>query len=180
MPPHAGAAIDAPADQRRGATAAELYLAQSQVKVTQGTFRKSAKIRFADFATEWLRDYAKGNVRERTYETYEGALRSHLIPHFGDLFLTQISRKLIDAFVADWLSGGPYYQERVRLAQEREATQAVVEGRHKRPIYLGRSPGTISNALDDQPVRGRQRDDRRRLGDGDDHKRRPRVAQAER
>jgi integrase len=127
--------------------AAELYLAQSQVKVKQGAFRKATKMRFSEFAIEWLRDYAKGNVRERTYETYESTLRNHLIPHFGDLLLTQITRKLIDAFVADWLSGGPHYQERLRLAREFEGKQAIEERRDRRSINLGRSPGTISNAL---------------------------------
>jgi hypothetical protein len=74
--------------------------AQSQVKINQGACRKATKMRFGDFAAEWLRDYAKANVRERTYETYESALRNHLVPHFGDLLLTQLTRKLIDAFVA--------------------------------------------------------------------------------
>jgi integrase len=127
--------------------AAELYLAQSQVKVKQGAFYKPTKMRFSDFANEWLRDYAKGNVRERTYETYEATLRNHLIPHFGDLLLTQITRKLIDAFVADWLAGGLYYQERLRLARELEGKQATEKRRDPRPVHLGRSPGTISNAL---------------------------------
>jgi hypothetical protein len=108
--------------------AAELYLAQSQIKVKQGTFRQTVKTQFSDFANEWLRDYARGNVRERTYETYEATLRNHLVPHFGDLLLTQITRKLIDAFVADWLAGGPYYQERLRRAREVERTKRPRSG----------------------------------------------------
>src|SRR2546428_13043561 len=99
---------------------AELYLAQSKVKVKQGAFRQPTKVRFSDFAVEWLRDYAKGNVRERTFEGYETALRCHLVPHFGDRLLTQITRKKIDTFVADWSAGGPDYQERGRLAREGE------------------------------------------------------------
>jgi integrase len=126
---------------------AELYLAQSKVKVKQGAFHQPTKLRFEDFAVEWLRDYAKGNVRERTYETYEAALRNHLIPHFGDLNLTQISRKLIDAFIADWLAGGPYYQDRLLLAREAEKKQALEDRRAPRPINLGRKPGTIGNAM---------------------------------
>jgi integrase len=126
---------------------AELYLAQSKIKIKQGAFRQPTKIRFEDFAREWLRDYATGNVRERTFETYEAALRNHLIPHFGDLLLTQITRKLIDAFVADWSAGGLYYQERLRLARELEERQAREERRDPRPVRLGRAAGTISNAL---------------------------------
>jgi integrase len=126
---------------------AELHLAQSKVMIKQGAFRQPMKIRFADFASEWLRDYAKGNVRERTFETYEAALRNHVIPHFGDLYLTQITRKLIDVFVADWSAGGPHYQERLQLARELEERQAREERRDPRPVRLGRAAGTISNAL---------------------------------
>lgn len=69
------------------------------------------------------------------------------MPEFGDLYLTEISRKAIDAFLADWLAGGPAYQERVRLARDLEAKSAKAEGRDPRPVRLGRSPGTISNAM---------------------------------
>src|SRR6266705_3446932 len=77
---------------------AKLWLAQSMVKREQGSFRQPTKMRFDVFAAEWLRDYARGNVRSRTFETYEGALRNHLVPEFGDLLLTQLTRKTIDAF----------------------------------------------------------------------------------
>jgi hypothetical protein len=41
---------------------AELYLAQSHAKRLRGEFRRPVKIRFRDFAEEWLRVYAKPNV----------------------------------------------------------------------------------------------------------------------
>ena len=109
--------------------AAELYLAQSQAKRIRGEFRQRPKIRLVDFAREWLRDYAQGNVKVRTFEAYEGSLRNHVVPEFGDLYLTQISRREIDAFVADWLAGGPRYRERLRLALEQEADAAKREQR---------------------------------------------------
>jgi integrase len=127
--------------------AAELYLAQSQAKRIRGEFRRPVKMRFGDFAAEWLKVYAKPNVKVRTYEAYETSLRVHLVPEFGDLLLSEISRKAIDSLVADWLAGGPDYQERVRLAREIEAKRAKEEDRDPRPVKLGRSPGTISNAL---------------------------------
>jgi integrase len=126
---------------------AQLYLAQSQAKRIRGEFRRPVKMRFDAFAAEWLKVYAKPNVKVRTYEAYESSLRVHLVPEFGDLLLTEISRKTVDSFVADWLAGGPDYLERVRLARELEAKRAKEEGRDPRPVKLGRSPGTISNAL---------------------------------
>lgn len=127
--------------------APELYLAQSQAKRIRGEFRRPVKIRFDAFAAEWLKLYAKPNVKIRTYEAYEVALRVHLVPEFGDLYLSELSRKAIDTFVADWLAGGPGYQERVRLARELEAKRAKGEDCDPRPVRLGRSPGTISNTL---------------------------------
>jgi integrase len=127
--------------------AAELYLAQSQAKRLRGEFRRPVKIRFRDFAEEWLRVYATPNVKIRTLEAYEASLRVHLVPEFGGLYLTELSRRAIDAFVADWLAGGPSFQERLRLAREAEAKRAKEERRDPRPVKLGRSPGTISNAL---------------------------------
>jgi integrase len=127
--------------------AAELYLAQSQAKRVRGEFRRPAKIRFADFAVEWLNVYAKPNVKVRTYEAYETSLRVHLVPEFGDLYMSEISRRAIDSFIADWLAGGPGFRERVRQARDLEAKRARDEDRDPRPVKLGCSPGTISNAL---------------------------------
>jgi integrase len=127
---------------------AELELARVQTQKARGEARRPpARVRFADFAEEWLRDYAKGNVRVQTYEAYEGSLRVHLVPEFGNLYVSEITRKAIDAFVADWSAGGPRYQGRVARAREAEATRAREKGRDPRPITLGRAPGTISNAL---------------------------------
>jgi integrase len=126
---------------------AELYLAQSQVEQAKGEFRIPAKIRFADFAQEWLETYAQVNVRQTTFATYETALRVHLVPEFGHLYLTEITRKAIDTFVADWVTAGPKYQERVRAARELEKARARHERRHPRAVRLGHSPKTIANAL---------------------------------
>src|SRR6266480_2195571 len=87
---------------------ARLYLAQSQARKIRGEFRAPVKMRFRDFAAEWLRDYAQPHVSPRTFDGYEGALRVHLLPFFGEAFLTDINRKAIDAFVADWKAGGPW------------------------------------------------------------------------
>jgi integrase len=126
---------------------AELHLASLIEQDRRGTYRRPVKIQFCDFADEWLTTYAKPNVRQRTYSTYEAALRNHLVPAFGSFLLTEITRRSIDTFVADWLAGGPQYQARLREARARERREAIAAGRTPRPIRLGRSPGTISNAL---------------------------------
>ena len=127
--------------------AAELYLAQAKAAKVSGEFRPPTKIRFADFAQEWLRDYAKPNVKERTYETYDASLRNHVAPEFGSRYLTEITRKDIDAFLADWIASGPRFQMRLQRAREAELRAAREEKRARRTIRLGRSPSTVANAL---------------------------------
>ena len=126
---------------------AELYLAQSQAAKARGEFRRPTRIRFDEFAVEWLRDYAQGHVSSKTLEGYEGVLRLHLVPEFGRLHLTEITRKAIDSFVADWTAGGPKFHARQRSAVELEAVAARDASRDPRGVALGRSPKTISNAL---------------------------------
>jgi integrase len=126
---------------------AELYLANAQVKRATDEFRIPAKIRFADFAQEWLETYARVNVRPKTHQGYETSLRVHLIPEFGNLYLTEITRKTVDSFVADWAIGGPRFTDRFRAARELEQQRARDEQRHPRAVRLGHSPKTIANAL---------------------------------
>src|SRR5207248_3656399 len=64
-----------------------------------------------------------------------------------ELHLTEITRKGIDSFVADWVTAGPRYMERLRLARELEQERAQKERRDPRAVRLGHSPKTIANAL---------------------------------
>lgn len=72
---------DYPAAEGGSARAREealLWLRQAQAKKIRGEFRASVRMRFRDFAAEWLRDYAQPHVSARTFEGYESALRNHL------------------------------------------------------------------------------------------------------
>lgn len=133
--------------ERGAKAAAETRLANVKLQIVRGEYRAPARIRFDVFAAEWLDDYARVHVRPKTFEGYEGVLRVHLLPQFGRMFLGDITRKSIDAFVADWSTCGPAYQERLRAAREAELVRAAREDRPPRPVRLGHSPKTIANAL---------------------------------
>src|SRR5215217_3908431 len=47
---------------------AELFLANARAQRARGEYHEHERIRFADFAQEWLRDYAVGHVREKTFQ----------------------------------------------------------------------------------------------------------------
>jgi integrase len=127
---------------------AELHLAQVLTRKARGESQPHrTKIRFGEFAAQWLRVYAASKVSRRTFEGYEGVLRVHLLPEFGNRYLGDISALSIEEFMSDWVAAGPRYQERVRLMREHEQHRATEQGRTPRPVRLGHSPKTVANAL---------------------------------
>jgi hypothetical protein len=81
---------------------AERWLAEMQLRRARNepapTFRR---IRFPEFAREWLRDYARPTVSPATHRDYETALRVHLVPELGRFYLDQITRKTLVELIAD-------------------------------------------------------------------------------
>jgi integrase len=137
-----------PQGSRLAKEEAERFLAEAMLRRSLGAPEPATRrVRFREFAAEWLRDYAQAHVGAATYVNYESVLRVHLVPELGRLYLSQITRKDLDALVADWASGGPRFQERVRLARDQERERAGREGRNPRPVRVGRSAKTISNAI---------------------------------
>ena len=65
------------------------YLAKVQTDMDRGDWLDpaAAKQTFAEYATAWLTDRA--DLRPRTAELYRGLLNRHLIPHLGDVPLSQ-------------------------------------------------------------------------------------------
>ena len=102
--------------------------------------------RFDAFSAGWL-EHMKAHVSPKTWEGYEGCLRVHLIPELGSLLLSEITRRELDELVSDWVAAGPRYQDRVRQARQAEAIGAAEERRDPRPVRLGHSPKTVSNAI---------------------------------
>lgn len=127
--------------------AAETFAANKRLERAKGELRAPQRITFAAFTQEWLADYARAHIRATTYTGYESVLRVHVVPHFGDMQLNEITTKSIDAFVADWVAGGPHFQERLRRARLAETEKGRAEKRPARTIKFGRAPKTIANSL---------------------------------
>lgn len=79
---------------------AEKKLAEILNECHSGTFKTITQIRFKDFADQWLRDYAKPRIKISTYRSYEGLLKKHAKPFFGEQLLTQIEAKDIERFLS--------------------------------------------------------------------------------
>lgn len=125
---------------------AERYLAEERLKLARGEYHSPVKVTFREFAAKWLR-HTEGRVAAKTFEGYEGVLRVHVLPEFGERQLTQITLEALDEFLGDWLAGGPHFRERERAMNELEKQKAAAADRPARKVTLGRSPKTVANAV---------------------------------
>ena len=79
---------------------AERALNEINAEVSRGTYREPRRIKFAAFAEEWIRDYARPHVKASTLTGYESLLRNHLVPFFGSYQLADITPALVQKFQA--------------------------------------------------------------------------------
>jgi Phage integrase, N-terminal SAM-like domain len=75
-------------------------------EITENDRKAPTNESFQAYAEGWLRDYAKGNVKNSTYEEYERALRVHLYPVFGALPFKKIDRQGVKKLIAQKRSNG--------------------------------------------------------------------------
>jgi integrase len=82
---------------------AEAKRSELRLRRRRGERIQPTRQTFADYANQWLE---RQTCRERTREKYSWALRKHLIPHFGQRRLDQISPDNISAFIAEMQQKG--------------------------------------------------------------------------
>ena len=69
-----------------------------------------------ELLTEWLENYEKERVKQRTYVRYQGIIDLHLIPELGDIEITQLGRKRIQEFLAKKKKDGNKKQAGLQLS----------------------------------------------------------------
>lgn len=84
---------------------AETILNEKVYEVQSGTYQEIKKTRFKEYALQWLEHYAKGKVRDTTYTSYEGIIKNHLNPVFGELWLSRITAMMMQKYITDRLQG---------------------------------------------------------------------------
>lgn len=68
--------------------------------------RKKQEITFAEFSSQWMRDYSTPNNKPSTVYAKQRALARHLIPFFGERTLSRIDAMSIEQFKASQLASG--------------------------------------------------------------------------
>lgn len=96
--------IRSPENSRAGASAYESFLRHKLVKGEDikniNRPIKPTKKLFADFVWEWFKTYVKVNNKPSTIRAKSAIIRTHLIPHFGDLALDEITSVRIEQYKA--------------------------------------------------------------------------------
>ncbi len=85
---------------------AETKLNQAVAEIENGTYCEIKKIRFKDFAKEWVETYAKMKTKPSTLRSYQDTIKKQLVPRFGDYFLHQVSATMMQRFVTERLATG--------------------------------------------------------------------------
>ena len=80
---------------------AERALTEALRAIERGAFAEFTPIGFADFAARWIETYARPNTKPSTCRDYEGSIRNHLVPYFGDVELRRITREMVQRYLAD-------------------------------------------------------------------------------
>jgi integrase len=81
---------DRPAPQTFGSKGdAEVWLTLKEAEIRRGDWLdpEAGKVRFGDYATSWVNDHV---LKPRTVELYQGLLKNHLAPTFGNVDLGDI------------------------------------------------------------------------------------------
>lgn len=86
-----------------GKRLARKVLAQREAEAQLGIHRLPAAqtMRFAEFADDWLQRLNGRNLAPKTLESYQGIVRLHLMPAFGEQRLGAITRRDVEVFLAE-------------------------------------------------------------------------------
>ena len=70
-----------------------------------GETYKMKRVIFSEWALEWV-ESKRMYIKESTYANYKLAIMNHLIPEFGNLYIDEITRKIIQETISDWSVNG--------------------------------------------------------------------------
>jgi integrase len=97
--------------KRSAATLAEARLLKSSLTadVARGEYREQSRVRFDEYAAEWVRTFqgrtARG-IRPLTLRDYARDLETHVVPRLGRLRVTEVTHRDIKRLVADLTEAG--------------------------------------------------------------------------
>jgi len=87
-------------------TDAEVWLARKEIEIRDGEWIDPdlGKVTFQAYATRWVRDR---RLKPRTDELYQGLLRNHVLPAFGNRPVGEIREPEVRRWHKELLTAGP-------------------------------------------------------------------------
>lgn len=82
---------------------AEKMLTEKLSQINRGEYLEPITISFRDFAKKWVEKYARPQVRSSTLVIYDGYIKNHFMPVFGDMNLGKIGVEDVLSFKAQKL-----------------------------------------------------------------------------
>ncbi len=67
---------------------------------------EEAKQTFKEYGEEWLKTYAKTEVKESTLREYEAVFKNHLCPAFGSVPFPKVKRRAVKGLIAEKIEAG--------------------------------------------------------------------------
>jgi len=67
-------------------------------EVIVGTYIQPTKLTVGEWMKTWLKDYKSLNLKQRTYDTYETQINTHIIPEIGKIELKELNASQLQRF----------------------------------------------------------------------------------
>ena len=85
---------------------AERRLREILPELDKGIAPPPQRYKLAQWLDKWMTDVIIPNRRQKTIDRYEGAIRLHLVPHLGNVEITKLAPRQVQALESQLLQGG--------------------------------------------------------------------------
>ena len=79
---------------------------QIMVEYRQGIYVEPSEMLLGNYLTQWLEDYARPNIKQKTYEIYKNMVDNHLIPGLGNIPIGKLRPSQLKGYYAKKLKSG--------------------------------------------------------------------------
>jgi integrase len=94
--------LDRPAEARE----AKALRDKIMVEYRQGVYVEPSEMLLKEYLAQWLEDYARPNIKQKTYEIYKNMVDNHLIPEIGNTPIGKLRPSQLKGLFAKKLKGG--------------------------------------------------------------------------
>ena len=94
--------LDRPAEAREAKALRDKIMNEHR----QGVFVEPSETLLKVYLDQWLEDYARPNIKQKTYEIYKNMVDNHLSPGLGDTPIGRLRPSQLKGFYAKKLKGG--------------------------------------------------------------------------